>query len=61
MKPIYTISHPQALIAIWLAHKLAGMSPWLITRVLNASQAPRKLFVLAADLRAESSGGGTCA
>jgi len=51
---VYTITHPHALAAIWLAAKLDGMSPSLITRVLNGSGVPRRLFVLAAELRKAS-------
>jgi hypothetical protein len=55
MTIIYTITHPQALAAIWLAAKLEGLSPNLVTRVLNASKVPRKLFVLASTLRKQVS------
>ena len=56
MNIVYRITHPHALAAIWLAHKLHGISPELITRALNASKVPRKLFVLASTLRAECGG-----
>lgn len=46
-----SISHPQALAAIWLAHKLAGMPSDIVTQVLNASGVPRRLFVIASTLR----------
>lgn len=49
-----TITHPHALAAIWLAHKLDGAPSDVITHVLNASGVPRALFVLAAVLRKES-------
>ena len=54
MKPVYQITHPHALSAIWLAHKLHGLSPSLITRALNASGVPRPLFVLAGSLHAQA-------
>ena len=44
--------HPQAAMAVWLANRLAGAPPDVITRVLAMSECPRKLFVLAASLRA---------
>ena len=46
------ITHPHALVAIWLAHKLAGMPSDIVTRALQASGVPRPLFVLASELRA---------
>lgn len=51
----YTITHPHALVAIWLSHKLAGLEPNLVTRVINASGCPRGLYVLASVLRAANS------
>lgn len=48
-----TITHPHALAAIWLAHKLAGMPSEIITQCLQASGVPRRLFVLASVLRAQ--------
>lgn len=50
---VYRITHPHALAAIWLAHKLHGMAPNIITRALNASKVPRPLFVLASTLKAQ--------
>ena len=47
------IEHPQALAAIWLAHKLAGAPPDVITYALNHAGVPRKLFVLASVLKQE--------
>ena len=44
--------HPQAQLAIWLAGRLAGCEPNLVTYVVAASGCPRRLFVLASVLRA---------
>lgn len=52
MRTVYTITHPQALSAIWLANKLEGMSPGMVTRIINSARIPRRLFVLAGTLRA---------
>ena len=48
-----SITHPHALAAIWLAHKLDGAPSDVITRVLNQSGVPRRLFVIAATLKKE--------
>lgn len=47
------ITHPHALAAVWLAHKLAGMPSEIITQCIEASGVPRRLFVLASVLRAQ--------
>jgi hypothetical protein len=48
----FALSHPHAIIAVWLAHHLRGASPDLITRTINAAGIPRGLYVLAAVLQA---------
>lgn len=48
-----TITHPHAIAAIWMAHRLAGMPSEIITQCLQASGVPRRLFVLASVLRAK--------
>jgi hypothetical protein len=53
----YTITHPHATGAIWLAYRLRGASPDLITRTINAAGIPRGLYVLAAVLLAASTRG----
>lgn len=44
--------HQQAIRAIWLAQKLQGAPSDVITRALEFSKVPRRLFVLAATLQA---------
>ena len=51
MEPI-TLSHPQAVAAIWIAHRLRGAPPDVITRALETTKCPRSLFVLASVLAA---------
>ena len=51
MEPI-TLSHPQAIAAIWIAHRLRGASPDVITRALETTGCPRRLFILASVLAA---------
>jgi hypothetical protein len=53
----YTITHPHATAAVWLAYRLRGASPDLITHTINASGIPRGLYVLAAVLLAASTRG----
>jgi len=53
----YTITHPHASGAIWLAYRLRGASPDLITRTVNTAGIPRSLYVLAAVLLAASTRG----
>jgi hypothetical protein len=53
----YAITHPHATGAIWLAYRLRGASPDLITRTINAAGIPRSLYVLAAVLLAASTRG----
>jgi len=45
--------HPQAALAVWLARRLRGADPDLITRVINMSDCPRSLFILASCLEAQ--------
>ena len=49
---VITLSHPQAIAAIWIAHRLRGAPPDVITSALAACGCPRRLFVLASVLAA---------
>lgn len=53
----YTLTHPYAQLAVWLAYRLRGASPDAITRTLAAAECPRGLYVLAAVLLAATSKG----
>lgn len=53
----YTITNPQAQLAVWLAYRLRGASPDAITRTLAAAECPRGLYVLAAVLLAATTNG----
>lgn len=51
----FTLTHPDARLAVWLAYRLRGAPSDVITAALAASDCPRALFVLAAVLLAASS------
>lgn len=53
----YTVTHPQAKVAVWLSYKLAGLEPSAITAAINASRCPRSLYVLASVLRVATAPG----
>lgn len=53
----FFLGHPHARLAIWLAHRLRGAPPHVITATLNASDCPRGLFILAAVLLVASTRG----
>lgn len=53
----YTIQHPHAQLAVWLAYRLKGAPSDLITRTLSTSGCPRALYVLAAVLQAATAPG----
>lgn len=47
----YYPTHHQAIMAMWLAARLDGAPSDVITRALEVSGCPRRLYVLAATLR----------
>lgn len=53
----YTIRHPHAQLAVWLAYRLKGAPSDLITRTVAASGCPRGLYVLACVLQAATAPG----
>ncbi|MFZ2587280.1 MAG: hypothetical protein WAZ18_04080 [Alphaproteobacteria bacterium] len=53
----YTITNKQSIAAVWLAYRLRGADPRLITRVLSETGCPRGLFILASILQAATAPG----
>lgn len=56
------LKRPQAIAAVWLASTLHGLPSEVITRAVNASRVPHRLFAIATHLQqcaAQQSQGST--